>query len=299
MTIESPTTWNVSSTRAVHADRPCLFGILNCTPDSFSDGGQLGTLVAVVSRASDAQSEGADLLDIGGESTRPGASRVEESEQIKRVIPAIRAIRDAGIELPITVDTTLHRVASAALDAGADAINDVSAGSEDDSMLQLAGDRGCGIILMHRLAPPGEDRYSDQYETAPRYDDVVAQVSGYLHERAELAMSRGVEPGAIMIDPGLGFGKSVEQNLALIRRTDELCALGYPVLSAASRKSFVGRITHGRDSEPLERVEGSIACSILHLMAGARHFRVHDVGLQRRAIDAAWAILESRRDPSE
>ncbi len=274
-------------------------GILNCTPDSFSDGGDLDSLDAIVQRAHIADREGADLLDIGGESTRPGAKRVDADEQIRRVIPAIQAIRDAGIVLPITIDTTKHRVASAALDAGADAINDVSAGTEDNSMLDLAADRRCGILLMHRLAPPPADRYSDQYEIAPAYDDVVNDVCKYLGMRATAAVGKGIETSAIMIDPGLGFGKSVEQNLALIGRTGELCALGYPVLSAASRKSFVGRIALGRDSAPSERLEGSLACSILHLHAGARFFRVHDIGAHRRALDAAWAIMQSAREPAD
>lgn len=295
MTKNTPIVWKLSPTRAVHTDRPCLFAILNRTPDSFSDGGELDSLKAVVDRAQSAISQGADILDIGGESTRPGAQRVEVNEQINRVVPAIRAIRDAGLDCPITIDTTRSRVAEAALDAGADAINDVSAATEDDSMLALASERACAIILMHRLAPPDKDSFSDQYTENPQYNNVVHEVRDYLKDRAHKAVDRGIDPESIMIDPGLGFGKTVEQNLALIRGTNQLCELGYPVLSALSRKSFVGRITHQRDSDPSERIEGSVACSVLHLAAGARFFRVHDVQEQRRALNAAWSVLSERQ----
>ena len=299
MNTNAPSIWKLSSTRAVHADRPCLLAILNRTPDSFSDGGELDELDAVVRRARSAVDQGADMIDIGGESTRPGADRIDADEQIRRVVPAIQAIRDAGIDTPITIDTTRRPVAEAALDAGADAINDVSAATEDAGMLQLAADRACGIILMHRLAPPGVDSYSDQYSEAPRYREVVTEVRGFLRNRAHKALVSGVDPRSIMLDPGLGFGKSVEQNLALIRSTGELCSLGHPVLSALSRKSFVGRITLDRDSDPSERVEGSLGCSVAHLLAGARFFRVHDVAEHRRALDAAWAVLTSPEVPCE
>ncbi|MBL4590666.1 MAG: dihydropteroate synthase [Phycisphaerales bacterium] len=293
-----PSTWQITSARAVHTDRPCLLAILNTTPDSFSDGGQLDTIKSVVQRAQSAIDEGADILDIGGESTRPGAARIDSNEQIRRVVPAIKGIREQGITAPITIDTTRYTVAQAALDAGADAINDVSAGTEDSSMLQLACDRGCGIILMHRLCPPEQDQYSDQYREQPMYTDVVDEVHRYLDERCHAALAAGIGAQQIMIDPGLGFGKSVEQNLALINRTGELCSLGYPVLSGLSRKSFVGRISLGRDSKPSERIEGSIACSVVHLMRGARFFRVHDVAEHRKALDAAWAAGKSLIDPS-
>lgn len=294
MTTSAATTWKLSSSRAVLTDRPCLFAILNRTPDSFSDGGELESLDSVVQRAQSVISQGADILDIGGESTRPGAQRVDDQEQIDRVVPAIKAIRDESITIPITIDTTRSRVAEAALDAGADAINDVSAATEDDSMLALASERACGIILMHRIAPPDRDSFSDQYREDPVYIDVVRDVRDYLKERAHEAIDHGIDPESIMLDPGLGFGKSVEQNIALIRGTQQLCALGHPVLSALSRKSFVGRITHRRDSDPSERIEGTIACSVLHLASGARFFRVHDVQEHRRALDAAWALLAER-----
>ena len=291
----SPDRWQINPKRAVHADRPLCIGILNITPDSFSDGGEHDSAESAVDRARAIVDEGGDGLDIGGESTRPGAERVSAEEQMVRVVPVIEAIRRAGIELPITIDTTRSRVAQAALDAGADAINDVSAGTEDDAMLDLAAQRGCGIILMHRVLAPDQDRYSDQYddrpEGAPIRQRVVERVVGALRDRRDAAITAGVERSCIVLDPGLGFGKDVEQNLELIRGTDQIVELGQPVLSALSRKSFVGRVGLGRDSEPSERVSATIALSVLHMARGARFFRVHDVAVHRQALDAAWAML--------
>jgi len=272
--------------------------ILNVTPDSFADGGRFASAGDVADAAQRALDEGADALDVGGESTRPGAARVPIDEQTRRVVPAIEAIRARGITAPITVDTTLAPVARAALDAGADAINDVSAGEEDPAVLALAAERGCGVILMHRLAPPDRDVYSDRYERAPEYTDVVGHVGGYLAGRVAAAERAGVAPDAILVDPGLGFGKSVEQNLELIRHSGELASrAGRPVLSALSRKSFVGRAALGRDSGPSERLPGTLALSVLHLLAGARVFRVHDVAAHAGALAAAWATLP-REQPS-
>jgi dihydropteroate synthase len=268
--------------------------ILNITPDSFADGGRLPTPAHAADAARRAADHGADALDLGAESTRPGAARVPPDEQIRRLIPAIEAIRAAGIDLPMTVDTTLAPVARAALDAGADAINDVAAGSEDDAMLALAAERACAIVLMHRLAPPTADRYSDRYDTPPAYPaGVVPAVRAFLAERAAAARAAGVPADRILLDPGLGFGKSVEQNLELLNATPDLLALGHPVLSALSRKSFVGRLGLARDSDPAERLPATLALSVLHLHAGARVFRVHDVAEHRQALDAAWAALRA------
>lgn len=284
--------WQVSPSRAVHLDRPRLLAILNLTPDSFADGGRLPTPAHAADAARRAADDGADALDLGAESTRPGAERVPAGEQIRRLIPAIEAIRAAGIDLPITADTTLAPVARAALDVGADAINDVAAATEDDAMLALASDRSCAIVLMHRLAPPAADRYSDAYDTPPAYPrGVLPEVASFLQARAAAALAAGIPADRILIDPGLGFGKSVEQNLDLIRATPDLLALGYPVLSALSRKSFVGRVGLNRDSVPEERLPATLALSALHLHAGARVFRVHDTAPHRQALDAAWAVL--------
>ena len=230
------------------------------------------------------------MLDIGGESTRPGAERISAEAQIARVVPVIEAIRTQLPEIAISVDTTLAPVARRAIEAGADAINDVSGAEEDDAMLDVASSTGAGLILMHRLAPPDRDAFSDQYDSAPRYEDVAETVRTYLADRAELAQRAGVGKSSIVVDPGLGFGKSVEQNLELIRRTNELCALGYPVMSAASRKSFVGRVGLERASDPSERLGGSVAVTMLHALAGARLFRVHDVSEHAQALRVFSAI---------
>lgn len=265
--------------------------ILNVTPDSFSDGGRLSTPVAAAEEAERAIAAGADVLDIGAESTRPGAERIVASEQLARLLPALRAIRArVGAAVPITVDTTLAGVADAALDAGATAINDVSAGMDDPEMLLLAARRRTGIVLMHRLRPPGEDSYSDRYVVPPDYGDVVAAVGGFLSQRALAAQASGVAPVAIVLDPGLGFGKSVEDNLALISRTGELAGLGFPILSGISRKSFVARAAGlGPGTAPDARVGPSVALAVRHLLAGARIFRVHDVIQHVEALRAAWA----------
>ncbi|RMH24609.1 MAG: dihydropteroate synthase [Planctomycetota bacterium] len=280
--------------RTVRLDRPCIFAILNLTPDSFADGGRLPTPAHAADAARRAADEGADGLDLGAESTRPGAQRVDANEQRRRLLPAIDAIRAAGVTLPITVDTTLAPVARDALESGADAINDISAGTEDDGMLALAAERPCGIVLMHRLAPPDADRFSDRYDTPPDYPrGVVAEVVTHLAARLDAAVAAGVPRDAVLLDPGLGFGKSVEQNLELIRHTPALLALARPVMSALSRKSFVGRVSLHRDSIPDERLPGTLALSVLHLQAGARVFRVHDTAPHRQALDAAWAALQS------
>jgi len=200
------------------------------------------------------------------------------------VIEALRR----NSEALISIDTTLAIVAEAALDAGANVINDVSAGTEDQRLLELAGQRGCGLILMHRLVPPPQDVYSDQYHQRPAYGDVTAVVGDWLAQRCRVAEAQGVDPSAIAIDPGLGFGKSVAQNYELIRRTGELVKTGRPVVSAASRKSFIGAVAGvhaaaGRDG-------ASTAISVIHWQAGVRLFRVHHVAAHREALAVAGAV---------
>jgi len=283
-------TWLIGGGRVVPLDRPRVMAILNVTPDSFSDGGELSSPAAAVVAARAAESDGADLLDVGGESTRPGAERVAAHEQIARVVPAIEAIRSAGVGLPISVDTTRAAVARAAVGAGASIVNDVSGGEEDPEMLATMAELGVGVVLMHRLRPPGEDSYSDRYASEPDYADVVGSVGAYLAGRVSAAVAAGVATGAVLVDPGLGFGKTVEQKLALVRGSAAFAGLGAGVLSAASRKSFVGRVGLGRDSAPSERIFASTAFSVCHLWFGARVFRVHDVRPQAEALRAAWAI---------
>jgi dihydropteroate synthase len=277
-------------------DRPRLLAILNVTPDSFSDAGAYVTPEDAARAAERFVSEGADAIDLGGESTRPGAAPVAEAVQIGRVMPVLQLIRRAmGDAVPITVDTTLSAVARAALDAGADAINDVSAGTHDPMMLPLAAERGAGIILMHRLTTPARDSYSDRYAADPVYDGgVVAGVRGYLESRARAAVDAGIPCEQIVLDPGLGFGKSVSQNLELIERTQELVSLGFPILSGVSRKSFTARAA-GLSAEtlPRDRLHATLGLGILHLLRGVRLFRVHDVAAHAQALGAAWAALLS------
>lgn len=270
--------------------------ILNTTPDSFYQSATLDSPAAALAAARRALDQGADLLDIGGESTRPGSESVPAQEQIQRTIPAIREIRRAGLTLPISIDTTLAQVARAALDAGADIINDISAGHDDPDLLPLAAERGAALILMHRPFKPARDRYSDRYDPTetPTYADVVRDVAAYLSQRARAAIAAGVPHDAILLDPGLGFGKSVPDNLKLIAGTPILAALGHPILSALSRKSFVGRIALNRDSTPDERLPATLALSTLHHAASARVFRVHDVAEHRQALDAAAALAATR-----
>lgn len=282
--------WVLSSSCTIPLDRPRMVAILNLTPDSFHDGGLIQDADQAMARAEQAVEQGADALDLGGESTRPGSASVSEREQMDRVLPALAAIR-RRLGVPITIDTTRAAVARAALDAGADAINDTSAGLDDPEMIPLAARRSCGMVLMHRLSKPAVDSYSDQYRRAPEYGDVVAFVRNFLADRARAALEAGVPRAGVVIDPGLGFGKSVGQNLELIRRTGEFAALGYPVVSGLSRKSFVGRAQGMDESQPANRLPGTIALSVAHFYAGARLFRVHDVGPVSQALRAAAAAL--------
>lgn len=279
--------WTVGGDRALSLDQPRIVRILNITPDSFSDGGLYINPEAAAGRAMEMVSEGACVIDIGGESTRPGARRVDATEQIGRVVPVIEKIREES-DVLISIDTTLSEVARAAIDAGANIINDVSAGDDDEKIFEQAVQHRCGLILMHRLRKPAGDSYSDQYQSPPEYDDVVATVGEFLRERAAKAEAAGVDRASIVIDPGLGFGKTVEQNYELIRRTNELLRIGYPLLSAASRKSFIGKVTN--EEEPAKRVMGSVAVSVAHYLSGVRLFRVHDVAAHRQALAVAAAI---------
>lgn len=279
--------WQVAAARNMPLDRPRLMGILNVTPDSFSDGGLHVGVHAAVGHALRMEGEGAEIIDIGGESTRPGASAVSAQEQIARATPVIEQVR-RGSGVLISIDTTSAEVARAALDAGADIINDTSAGQDDPAMLALAAGRRCGLVLMHRPRRPREESWSDQHDSAPVYDDVVHDVRAFLVQRARAAELAGVERARIVIDPGLGFGKDVEQNYQLIARTTELVASGSPVLAAASRKSFIGAASGQRD--PRQRLIGSVAASVVQYLAGVRLFRVHDVAAQREALAVAAMI---------
>ncbi|MEO1715596.1 MAG: dihydropteroate synthase [Planctomycetota bacterium] len=293
MTLDNSTTWGIGGDRVLDLRTPVVMAILNVTPDSFSDGGELATIDAVVRRAAAALDEGAHILDIGGESTRPGAERVDAEEQIRRVVSAVDAIVRTRNDVIISVDTTLARVARAAIDAGAVIVNDVSAGTEDDALIPLVIERGVGYVAMHRHTTPDKDSYSDAYTAPPIERDLVENVADFLRERLDSFERAGGSPECVLLDPGLGFGKSVEQNLELIRRTPDLLNLGRPVLSGLSRKSFVGRVSLERDSQPTERLPGTVALTALHRAAGASVFRVHDVAPAVQALRSADALART------
>ncbi len=291
--------WRIAPGRSITLDAPRLMAVINITPDSFSDGGLHADPAAALSRCRQVLDEGADNLDIGPESTRPGADPVSSDVQIRRALPVIAAIREAGITAPLSIDTTSTAVARAALDAGADIINDTSAGRDDVAMLSLAAERACGLILMHRRTTPRLERFSTEYSRAPSYDEqggIVAAVRRFLQERAAAANSAGVRRESIVLDPGLGFGKSVEQNFALLAAAPELRSLGFPLLCAASRKSFIGAASG--EPDPARRVAGSIAAAVEQYHAGVRLFRVHDVADHAAALRVAASLSspgESRR----
>jgi dihydropteroate synthase len=262
---------------------PAILGVLNVTPDSFSDGGRFLAPEDAVSHARGMARAGAALIDVGGESTRPGARPVDAREEIRRVLPVIEKIR--GLR-PISIDTTKARVAERALAAGAELVNDVSAGA-DPRMLGVVAERGAAIILMHRKGTPRTMR------RRARYRDVVEEVKRFLSQRIEAALRAGVRRDAIAVDPGIGFAKDLGHNLELLARVDEIVALGFPVVVGASRKSFLGRLLGARSAE--ERVEGTIAASLLAVAAGAVVVRVHDVAPMARALRVAEAIWGVRR----
>ena len=288
--------WCVARDRVLTLDEPRFMGILNVTPDSFSDGGAYPTVNDAVTAALRMAREGAAIIDAGGESTRPGAAAVDADEQIRRVLPVIEELRSReaangdSARVLISIDTTRATVAEAALNAGADIINDVSAGLDGPHMLPLAASRGCGLILMHRLKKPRDDVFSTQYAREPDYGgDVYKTVRAFLHDRVQAALEAGVRREAMVIDPGLGFGKSVAQNHELASRLGELQRdLDLPVLSAASRKSFLaqppGAPKPAEIPPPRERLAASIAMTLSHWQAGVRLFRVHDVAAHVHAL---------------
>ncbi len=261
--------------------RPQIVGIVNVTPDSFSDGGVLATVEAAVAHGRRLVAEGADMLDVGGESTRPGADPVSDDEQIRRVVPVIAALRGA-LDVPISIDTRSGVVAAAAIAAGATAINDVSAGRDDPAIFTVARDHDATLILMHMQGTPAT------MQQQPRYDDVVAEVKAFVLDRAAAAQAAGVKRQRIVIDPGIGFGKTLEHNLALLGALGELVATGYPVMLGASRKRFLGTITGIED--PARRGAATAATTVIGVMAGVAMFRVHDVAVNRHAADVAHAV---------
>jgi dihydropteroate synthase len=262
-----------------------LMGVLNVTPDSFSDGGRFLEPAAAVAQGLELAREGAAIIDVGGESTRPGAEPVGEAEELRRVGPVIEGLRAAGVEAQISIDTSKAAVARAAIDAGASLVNDVSAFRHDPEMAALVAERGVDCCLMHTRGEPRT------MQVEPRYDDVVGEVRDFLSQRAEFAIAAGIEPARIILDPGIGFGKAVEHNLALLGRIEELVAIGFPILVGTSRKSFLGRIT-GRPTD--ERVAATVATCVMAFERGATHFRVHDVAPVADALAVAAATVSGR-----
>jgi dihydropteroate synthase len=266
-------------------ERIKVMGVVNVTPDSFSDGGRFLDSGRAVEHGRRLVAEGANLLDVGGESTRPGAEAVSEEEELRRIAPVVEGLVGTGGAM-VSIDTSKRVVAEAALDLGAGMVNDVTALRADPELGGLCGGRGCRVVLMHMLGTP---RTMQEH---PSYEDMVDDVKAFLAERIEFSLACGIEEERIWVDPGIGFGKTLGHNLELLRRLDELRALGRPICVGTSRKSFIGKIT-GR--EVTDRLGGTIASNVLALMRGAEVFRVHDVRAVREALQVAEAIL-ARRD---
>jgi len=258
--------------------RPAILGILNVTPDSFSDGGRFVDVESAVAHARAMVADGADVIDVGGESTRPAATPVDAAEELRRVLPVLERIR--GLT-SISIDTTKAAVAAAALRSGATIVNDVSGATLDPAMLRVVAERGSGIILMHRRGTP---RTMDRLA---RYRDVTAEVKRFLSARIEAALAAGIPRGAIAIDPGIGFAKTLRHNLTLLAHVSELATLGFPVVVGVSRKRFLGGLL-GPSAQA--RVEGTVAASLIAVAGGARGVRVHDVAPMAGALRVAQAI---------
>ena len=259
-------------------------GILNLTPDSFSDGDRYTDPDAALRRAMEISDEGAGIIDVGGESTRPGARRVPADEQKRRVLDVITAIAETLTGCLISIDTTRAEVAEAALDAGAGMINDISAGRDDPALLELAAARNVPLCLMHMQGTP------ETMQDNPRYEDVVSEVCAFLRDHIEVACARGVREEQIVLDPGIGFGKTLEHNLALLANLDRVVRIGPPVLLGASRKRFISGLAGGGDEVPSQRVGGSCAATVLGFLSGVSIFRVHDVAAHRQALDLVRAV---------
>jgi dihydropteroate synthase len=259
-----------------------LMGVLNVTPDSFSDGGRYVDPAVAVAHGLTLEAEGAAILDVGGESTRPGAHAVPAAEELRRVLPVIEGLASSGATAKLSIDTSKAAVAAAALEAGATLVNDVTALRGDAEMAGVIAAARADCCLMHMLGDPRT------MQRDPRYADVVAEVKAFLEERMAFAVAAGIEEQRILLDPGIGFGKTVEHNLELLRRVDELVALGRPVVIGTSRKGFLGRLT-GRDVD--DRLAATIASCVVAYERGARVFRVHEVAPINDALTVAAATV--------
>ena len=263
---------------------PVVMGILNVTPDSFSDGGRFLDAVAAIAHAEQMVAQGASILDVGSESTRPGSDPVSAEEQIDRLREVLPALVSMGVV--VSIDTTCAPVARFALDAGATIVNDVAAGRMDAELLPLAAERGAAVCLMHMLGEP------KTMQADPQYDDVVAEVTAFLIHRLATAVAAGVPKDHIILDPGIGFGKRLAHNVALLANLDVLASLGQPILVGASRKRFIGELTGQAQAD--DRLAGSLAAALASYPA-ATIFRVHDVAETVQALAVARAIVDARR----
>ena len=264
-------------------DRPRIMGILNVTPDSFSDGGQFQQIDRALRRAEEMVAEGADLIDVGGESTRPGAALVSGDEELARIIPVIAAIH-ARLDIPLSVDTNKATVAAAALASGADWVNDVSGLSFDATMAAVVAAHDGGLFLMHTRGTPA------QMQQHTHYDDIVAEVIAELKRSIATARAAGIPAQRLAIDPGIGFAKDLAGNLELLRRLDEFKVLELPILLGTSRKSFIGKVL--QQPQPMDRLYGTLATVALGVAKGAMLLRVHDVRAARETALMSWAILQ-------
>jgi dihydropteroate synthase len=274
--------WRCGNHALSLGERTLVMGIVNVTPDSFSDGAMFASADDAVAHGARLVDEGADLVDVGGESTRPGSGPIEVDEELLRVVPVIEGLVTARPSTPLSVDTRKPEVASAALDAGASVVNDI-AGGRNSALLETVSRTGAGVVLMHMLGEPRT------MQDDPRYDDVVAEVHEFLRERIEAAVFAGIPEERICIDPGIGFGKTVDHNLALLRAVPALRMLGAAVMVGASRKGFIGTLTGVGD--PAARLEGSLAVAVLAAAHGADLVRVHDVEATVRALKVADAVV--------
>ncbi len=263
--------------------QPKIMGVINVTPDSFSDGGQFTEPGTAVAHGVRLAGEGAHILDVGGESTRPGAEPVGEAEELARVLPVVEGLAAEHLGVAISIDTAKAAVAEAALDAGAGIVNDVTAFRRAPELAGLVAGRGAVCCLMHMLGEPRT------MQKDPRYADVVSEVKAFLEARLAFAVAEGVDEDRVWLDPGFGFGKTVEHNLELLRRLDELAAIGRPIVVGTSRKSFLGKLTGGRPEA--ERLPATIATNVLALERGASVFRVHDVAQVADALAVATATV--------
>ena len=279
-----PVRWRIRDRLFDTGGRTLVMGVLNVTPDSFSDGGRFADPDAAVSHGLAMAAAGADLVDVGGESTRPGSARVDAAEEARRVVPVVRSLAAAGVA--VSIDTMKPSVAAAAVEAGAAVINDVTA-LADPEMRRIAADAGAGVVLMHMAGTP------ETMQDDPHYDDVVEEVAGFLAVRAARAEASGVDPAAICIDPGIGFGKDLGHNLSLLAGIPRLASLGYPVMVGASRKRFLTGILGDLTAE--ERDAPTAAAHVLAIAGGAAAIRVHDVVTGLRTARVADAIVGAGR----